>query len=38
MPRRYDRRSRFVRIVVIVIVLGLIFGFGIIALTIGNGR
>ncbi len=38
MPRRYERRSRFVRIVVIVIVLGLIFGFGVIALTVGSGR
>ena len=38
MPSRYERRSRFTRTVVILIVLGLIFGFGVLALTIGNGR
>ena len=38
MSNRYERRGRFTRTVVILIVLGLIFGFGIIALTIGNGR
>ncbi len=38
MPNRYDRRSNLTKAVVIVIVLGLIAGFGVLALTIGAGR
>jgi hypothetical protein len=34
----HQRRSRWTRTVVILIVLGLIFGFGVLALTIGAGR
>ena len=34
MRRRQDRRSRFVRIVALVVVLGLLFGFG-VALVVG---